>query len=933
MIKKYILMLVLMLVATVAFCGNNMAIYEAYLNDTAPAIVETVEEYTQDGVYVHKLKFLSRVSEGTNVIIYGILAKPVGAGPYPGLLNVHGGGGSADQMFAQVFDWAKLGYVAFCQDQPGFCNSTNSSGSYTDRSMYDVTPDATYSKLYDGVVAGLNGLRMVRSQSETDTNKVGVTGGSWGGYMTTMISGIASHRVHASFSVYGCGFYDVGSDWRRSLESLSPTDLTKWLDGLDAGRKAPQMTSNYFLTSPTDDWYFWPSAMMATFNSITNAENNFAIAANEAHRLSFPGGTGSSKHGPHRTYMEIQWMNYWLKGLGTKFGRCEPVGTPSREGDSMRVRFQYTGETAEEGTEIWYSYGETPTKSGWWRSIAITNEGNSVYSGLIPVYETEQPLMWYGVAFDYLDADNREYTCSTTYQTFWPTNLGFSANERRDEIFGEDFEGLTVRWKRPYARSFAGTHNIGSAWAYTGSKGLRLAGEYTIRCDGLRGEAMKMHSGGLKMWVKNMGGTRFDVQLMSEEPNNRRWYWQAAVTNTGSGWNEVTVPWRSFAAVGSEAPPMDMISTGLAQLRIISPVNSDIYIDDIGTVIDPTAGDLRKTPAPVNTSLVGHWRFDETNGVTAHDSLGTNHGLLYDGPAWQGTGGKIGGAVHFDGINDYIKIPDFDYQGNNNECTVSFWFTLADASGHGHEFMFCHDFYTAANCIDICFRGEETSSTGKITSWCGTTGRTIWNPSSSATYMDSEWHIYTITMSATEGLKSYIDGVSQGTSSMNAGDYNPGADIYLGCLYSGTSRGSYFGNSNIQDAKLDDLRIYNRALNMTEIIELRDGESTYKASSPTPFNGAVSLGLENTLSWSRGVGAESHDVYFGTNYSAVANADHNSPEYKGNCVAETFNLSLLDGNSTYYWAIDEVVSGTASYGDIWSFSTKNAKNGMLIIIR
>jgi dienelactone hydrolase len=1021
----YRLFVVLALLTSIAFCGNNMAIYQDYLNDTEPNIVETVEEYTQDGVYVHKLKFLSRVSDGQDCVIYGILCKPVGTGPYPGLLNVHGGGGSADQMFPQVFDWAKLGYVAFCQDQPGIGGSSKSYGPFNSRSMYDVTPDATYSKLYDGILAGVNGLRMVRSQPETDVNNIGVTGGSWGGFMTAMVSGISGDRVDASFAIYGCGYYDVGSEWRRNLETLSPTDKAKWLDGLDAGRKASQMTSNYFLTSPTNDWYFWPSAMMATFGDVPNQEKNFAICANAAHYLSFPGGTSSSKHGPHRTYMEVQWMNYWLKGEGTKFGRCEPVGTPVREGDNVRVTFQYTGATPEEATEIWYAYGETPTKSGWWREVTVTDEGNSVYSGLIPIYETEQPLMWYGEAFDYLGADNREYTVSTTYQTFLPTDIGFTPAERRNEIFTEGFEGLTVRWKRPYAKSFDGRYSFSSTAAHTGSMGLKLTDDQTVRCDGLRGEAMKIYADGLKMWVKNVGQTDFAVQLMSEEPSNQRWYWRANIANTGDTWTEIRIPWSSFAVDGTTAqPPMDMISTGLAQLRILTPPDSEVYIDDISVIInDPllaknpspaygeidvipqiavlnwepgdyaaqhdvyvgtdfqqvtdatttsscyqgrvdvnnfnagtlgilepetltywridevndtnvwtgevwnfTTGNLRKAGGATDTTLVGHWKFDETSGSTAYDSAGIHDGTLFDGPIWQSTGGRIGGAIHFDGTNDYVKIPDFDYQGDNNECTISYWFTLADANNQGHGFMFSHGYYVDENNANMSFRGEDTTSTGKITAWYRTTGQGTWNPSTAGTYVDSNWHLYTYTMSSTSGLRIYLDGAEAGSSVLYPGIFDPAYDIHVGCVFSGSSRSLFFGNTDPEDAKIDDLRIYNRALSNSEVSALMNPESNAQlASSPTPVSGATSMNITSTLAWDAGSGATSHDVYFGTNFIAIANADHNSPEFMGNFAPTTFDPGTLDWSTTYYWAIDEVAGSTTTLGEVWAFSTQDAK--------
>jgi hypothetical protein len=54
---------------------------------------------------------------------------------------------------------------------------------------------------------------------------------------------------------------------------------------------------------------------------------------------------------------------------------------------------------------------------------------------------------------------------------------------------------------------------------------------------------------------------------------------------------------------------------------------------------------------------VGHWKLDEGSGTTAHDSSGNgNDGTLINGPTW--VDGKLGKALSFDGIDDYVEIPD-----------------------------------------------------------------------------------------------------------------------------------------------------------------------------------------------------------------------------------------------------------------------------------
>jgi hypothetical protein len=82
------------------------------------------------------------------------------------------------------------------------------------------------------------------------------------------------------------------------------------------------------------------------------------------------------------------------------------------------------------------------------------------------------------------------------------------------------------------------------------------------------------------------------------------------------------------------------------------------------------------------------------------------------------------------------------------------------------------------------------------------------------------------------------------------------------------------------------------------------------------------------LTWSPGVYAASHQVFFGADKDAVKNADTSSPEYKGsgNLGSESYEPGKLEWNTTYYWRIDEAnnVSPDSPWtGNIWSFTTAN----------
>ena len=106
--------------------------------------------------------------------------------------------------------------------------------------------------------------------------------------------------------------------------------------------------------------------------------------------------------------------------------------------------------------------------------------------------------------------------------------------------------------------------------------------------------------------------------------------------------------------------------------------------------------------------------------------------------------------------------------------------------------------------------------------------------------------------------------------------------------------------------------------------------SPNKAINPDPYDweAIVQTDLANRqvadkVSWTAGSGAVDQDIYFGTDESAVTDADKQSPEYKGTISSSvnSYKPAALAANTQYYWRIDSVnLSGTTK-GDVWTFKT------------
>ena len=130
-----------------------------------------------------------------------------------------------------------------------------------------------------------------------------------------------------------------------------------------------------------------------------------------------------------------------------------------------------------------------------------------------------------------------------------------------------------------------------------------------------------------------------------------------------------------------------------------------------------------------------------------------------------------------------------------------------------------------------------------------------------------------------------------------------------------------------------------KALSVKPDVDEFDAVDTYKGSvwsfitegavgSQEPANGAVDVAQVPILTWTSGVYAVSHQVYFGIDKETVKNADTGSPEYKGtgNLGSQCYEPEKFLWDTTYCWRIDEINNVDPDNpwtGKVWSFTTAN----------
>ncbi|MCP4711734.1 MAG: M6 family metalloprotease domain-containing protein [Planctomycetes bacterium] len=100
--------------------------------------------------------------------------------------------------------------------------------------------------------------------------------------------------------------------------------------------------------------------------------------------------------------------------------------------------------------------------------------------------------------------------------------------------------------------------------------------------------------------------------------------------------------------------------------------------DDSGLIISNISS-VGSTMSFTLGSVAGHWKFDEASGTAAYDFSGANlHGSLINGPVWTASldpnfEGVYGGALQFDGLDDYVEIDDYTGIAHQQSRTVAAW--------------------------------------------------------------------------------------------------------------------------------------------------------------------------------------------------------------------------------------------------------------------
>jgi dienelactone hydrolase len=212
---------------------------------------------------VSTLSYAGEPFKGKPTRIFAYLAKPEKLdGKAPAMVLVHGGGGTAFREWVEL--WAKRGYVALAMDLAGAepVEKRDSAGRPTkgtkkmpdggpgqgdgDKFFFDGKVVDFWS--YHAVAAVIRGVSLLASLPEVDADRIGITGISWGGYLTCIVAGL-DDRLKVAIPVYGCGFIHANSVWNGILARMKEDRRKLWVENFEpsrylAGAKMPVLFVN-----------------------------------------------------------------------------------------------------------------------------------------------------------------------------------------------------------------------------------------------------------------------------------------------------------------------------------------------------------------------------------------------------------------------------------------------------------------------------------------------------------------------------------------------------------------------------------------------------------------------------------------------------------------------------------------------------------------
>ena len=202
----------------------------------------------------------------------------------PAAVLVHGGGGTAFDQWVEK--WARAGYAAIAMDLKGGKPDGSrlaDGGPKMDHPniFHTISAEKTKHWCYHAVANVICAHSLIRSFPEVDADRTAITGISWGGFLTSIVSGL-DHRFKASVPVYGCGYIYKNGPWLAEFEAMSDSDRQRWIELYDPSQYLGSCQTPTFFVNGTNDFAYLPDIYEQSYQ-LVKGERNFQITVEMGH--------------------------------------------------------------------------------------------------------------------------------------------------------------------------------------------------------------------------------------------------------------------------------------------------------------------------------------------------------------------------------------------------------------------------------------------------------------------------------------------------------------------------------------------------------------------------------------------------------------------------------------------------------------------------
>lgn len=234
-------------------------------------------------------------------------------------------------------------------------------------------------------------------------------------------------------------------------------------------------------------------------------------------------------------------------------------------------------------------------------------------------------------------------------------------------------------------------------------------------------------------------------------------------------------------------------------------------------------------------ALVAAYGFNEGTGTTTADISGNLHTGTLSGAAWT-TLGRYGGAISFDGVNDWVTVNDSALLDLTTGMTIQAWVYPTSAVSNWRTVALKERGVGLAYALYADNANSGPAGYVHITADVAANG-------TAALALNAWTHLATTYDGAT--LRLYVNGnlvQSQAVSGSMPPSTNP---LRIG---GNLAWGEYFAG------RIDEVRIHNRALSQTEIQQLMDTPVEQSLGFEfIVYNNPVSMGLSDSGTYNLGI--------------------------------------------------------------------------------